>query len=154
MRPLRIAGSRGGPLHTHADRNHGAMPVPRDLSEDTIAHLVRRIDAATAALPSSPDTALRELRQARSLLLASSTDASPTAQPDPRLTPREREVLGLLSIGSRNKEIALRLGLRERTVKFHVANVLRKLDAQSRTEALRRALEMGLLESGGLSLAK
>jgi two-component system, NarL family, nitrate/nitrite response regulator NarL len=152
MRPLWTAKRWDGlPL---ADRSHGAMPVPRDLSDETIANLVRRIDAATAALPSSPDAALRELRHARSLLLASGTDASPTAEPDPRLTPREREVLGLVSVGSRNKEIALRLGLRERTVKFHVANVLRKLDAQSRTEALRRALEMGLLESGGLSLAK
>lgn len=152
MRPLWTAGSRGGLLH--ADRIPGAMPVPRDLSDDMIANLVRRIDAATAALPASPDAALRELRRARSLLLTPGTEAAPTAEPDPRLTPREREVLGLLSVGSRNKEIALRLGLRERTVKFHVANVLRKLEAQSRTEALRRALELGLLETGTLSPAK
>jgi DNA-binding NarL/FixJ family response regulator len=117
--------------------------------------LMRRIDAATAALPGRPDAALRELRLARALLdAARQVKDTPAAGWDPRLTLREREVLGLLASGSRNKEIALRLGLRERTVKFHVANLLRKLDAQSRTEALRRALEFGLVESGGLSLAK
>ncbi len=69
-----------------------------------------------------------------------------------RLTVRERQVLSLLAQGDRNKEIAISLRLRERTVKFHVANLLQKLGAQSRTEALRNAIELGLLDTGRQSL--
>lgn len=153
LRPFGTAWSKSP--SAAADRVRGASRVPRDLSNEMLDALMRRIDAATAALPGRPDAALRELRLARALLdAARQVKDTPAAGWDPRLTLREREVLGLLASGSRNKEIALRLGLRERTVKFHVANLLRKLDAQSRTEALRRALEFGLVESGGLSLAK
>jgi DNA-binding NarL/FixJ family response regulator len=133
------------------------VSVPRDLPDTTLADVLRRIDAATAALPARPDRALRELSGARSLLAAPlhplPAASTPTAG-DARLTLREREVLGLLAEGDRNKEIAVRLGLSERTVKFHVANVLRKLDAQSRTEALRRAIELGLLGTGGMAGSK
>jgi DNA-binding NarL/FixJ family response regulator len=126
------------------------MSAPYDLCEITLATLLRRIEAAAAALPSRPQAALRELAVAREEITARLGATQPAPAPPAgagvRLTARERQVLGLLAQGDRNKEIALRLGLRERTVKFHVANVLAKLNAQSRTEALRRALEMGLLE--------
>jgi DNA-binding CsgD family transcriptional regulator len=129
---------------------HEVPLVPREVSEATLIDVLRRIEAAAAALPSCPNAALRELRSARTILLAPLRHVPVTAiEPDPRLTVREREVLRLLAQGNRNKEIALSLGLRERTVKFHVANVLRKLDVQSRTEALRRALELGMLDAGG-----
>lgn len=61
------------------------------------------------------------------------------------LTAREREVLGLLAEGLRNKEIAARLGASEKTIQFHTANIFGKLGAQSRTEAVRIALERGLV---------
>jgi two-component system nitrate/nitrite response regulator NarL len=61
------------------------------------------------------------------------------------LTPRELEVLGLLAEGLPNKAIALRLGISEHTVKFHVNAVLGKLGAQSRTEAVVRATRLGLI---------
>ena len=51
------------------------------------------------------------------------------------LTPREQEVLGLLSTGLSNKEIARTLWIAESTAKVHVRNVLKKLGARSRTEA-------------------
>ncbi len=51
------------------------------------------------------------------------------------LTDREREVLGLVTEGLSNKEIAQRLVVTVRTVDFHVSNILRKLDAVSRVEA-------------------
>jgi DNA-binding NarL/FixJ family response regulator len=126
------------------------MAAACDLPDAILADLLRRIDAAAAALPARPQTALDELEAAREqitarLSAADSFSATPAADAEIRLTTRERQVLGLLSQGDRNKEIALRLGLRERTVKFHVANVLAKLNAQSRTEALRRAMELGLI---------
>ncbi|MFQ5854450.1 MAG: LuxR C-terminal-related transcriptional regulator [Anaerolineae bacterium] len=61
------------------------------------------------------------------------------------LTPRELEVLQLLAEGLPNKAIAHRLGISEHTVKFHVNAILRKLGAQSRTEAVVRATRLGLI---------
>ena len=61
------------------------------------------------------------------------------------LTPREFQVLELLATGLRNKEIAAELKLGMGTVKFHIANVLQKLGAQSRTEAIRIASNRGLV---------
>ncbi len=128
------------------------MSGPRDDSQVSLVEVLRRIDAAAAALPARPQTALRELQAARDELTARLDAADVTfvataTSDDVRLTMRERQVLHLLAAGDRNKEIALRLGLRERTIKFHVANVLAKLGAQSRTGALRRAIELDLLRT-------
>jgi DNA-binding NarL/FixJ family response regulator len=61
------------------------------------------------------------------------------------LTARELEVLRLLARGLRNKEIAARLYVSERTVNFHLANIYQKLNVSGRTEALSKAHEQGLL---------
>jgi DNA-binding NarL/FixJ family response regulator len=61
------------------------------------------------------------------------------------LTTRELEVLRLLARGLRNKEIAARLYVSERTVNFHLANIYQKLNVSGRTEALSKALEQGLI---------
>ncbi len=61
------------------------------------------------------------------------------------LTARELEVLRLLARGLRNKEIAARLNVSERTVNFHLANIYQKLHVSGRTEALSKAHEQGLL---------
>jgi DNA-binding NarL/FixJ family response regulator len=63
------------------------------------------------------------------------------------LTGREQEVLRLLAGGLRNKEMARQLQVSERTVTFHLANIYQKLGVTSRTEALSRALELGLLNA-------
>ena len=62
----------------------------------------------------------------------------------PRLTPRQLIVLGRLLRGRSNKLIARDLALAEGTVKTHVAAILRELGASSRTEAVMRALDLGL----------
>jgi len=61
------------------------------------------------------------------------------------LTPRELEVLTLIAEGHSNKAIAHRLGISQYTVKFHVNAILRKLGAQSRTEAAVRGARLGLI---------
>jgi DNA-binding NarL/FixJ family response regulator len=69
----------------------------------------------------------------------------PEAPPAEALTARELEVLRLLAEGYANKAIALRLGVSEHTVKFHVTAIMTKLNAQSRTEAVVRATRLGLI---------
>ncbi len=61
------------------------------------------------------------------------------------LTARELEVLRLLARGLRNKEIAARLVVSERTVNFHLANIYQKMNVSGRTEALSKAHEQGLI---------
>ena len=63
------------------------------------------------------------------------------------LSRREVEVLRLVSVGRTNREIARELFLSPRTIDMHVRNVLTKLGCRSRTEATRRAVELGLLEN-------
>jgi DNA-binding NarL/FixJ family response regulator len=67
-----------------------------------------------------------------------------TATPLPQLTPREREVLGLLAEGLTNRGIAERLVLSEHTVHRHVTSILRKLDLPTRTAAAAVAVRSGL----------
>jgi DNA-binding NarL/FixJ family response regulator len=62
-----------------------------------------------------------------------------------RLTRRELEVLAAMADGASNKVIARRLGISFHTVKFHVAAILAKLDADSRTEAVAKAAQLGLV---------
>jgi len=61
------------------------------------------------------------------------------------LTRRELEVLQMLAAGLSNKEIAARLSISEHTVKFHVASILGKLGAGSRTEAVSLGIRRGLV---------
>jgi NarL family two-component system response regulator YdfI len=61
------------------------------------------------------------------------------------LTPREKEVLQMLASGLGNKQIAAHLKISDHTAKFHVASILGKLGASSRTEAVSLGLRRGLI---------
>ncbi|MEJ5976841.1 LuxR C-terminal-related transcriptional regulator [Novosphingobium sp. PS1R-30] len=61
-----------------------------------------------------------------------------------RLTPREREVMGLVVTGLMNKQVAGRLNLSEITVKIHRGNVMRKMEAQSLADLVRMAEQLGV----------
>ncbi len=66
--------------------------------------------------------------------------------PRPALSDREHEVLALLAAGATNKEIAGRLHLSRHTVKEYTSAVYRKLDVRNRTQAARRADQLGLMD--------
>ena len=61
------------------------------------------------------------------------------------LTAREMEVIQLMAQGLANKQIALALGISEHTVKFHLSSLYAKLNSTSRTEAVKRGIELGLI---------
>lgn len=105
------------------------------LLKDTKAEeLCRAIKAAAAGqVQLSPQAAARLTREVR-------LPESPET-----LTPREIEVLRLLTHGLANKEIARELGIGEKTVKTHVSNILSKLRVLSRTQAALHAIQTGLV---------
>ncbi len=97
--------------------------------------------------------AIRAVAQGETLLapgltgkLVDRLERPPQADSASLLTAREAEVLRALASGLRNKEIARQLSVSERTVTFHLAHIYQKLGVTSRTEALSRALDLGLLK--------
>lgn len=68
-----------------------------------------------------------------------------TAADEPALTEREQKVLELLARGLSNKDIGGKLYISETTVKFHVRNIMRKLTASTRAEAVYEASKLGLI---------
>lgn len=79
------------------------------------------------------------------MLPASTTASSTVAELAEPLTPREREVLQMLASGLVNKEIASKLSISDHTVKFHVASILGKFGASTRTEAVSIGIRRGLV---------
>ncbi len=104
------------------------------LLKDTEAEeLCRAIKAAAAGqVQLSPQAAARLLREV------------PAPDSPEQLTDRETDVLRLLAQGLANKEIAVELGIGEKTVKTHVSNILSKLGVVSRTQAALYAARIGL----------
>ncbi len=115
----------------------------KNVRGDVLRSMLDAVAQGEAAL--SPLTAKR--------ILDEFARRSEEAEPEERLTPREREVLGRLTAGATNREIAAALGISENTVKYHLKHILAKLHAQSRTEVALRAVREGLVEdrAGGPS---
>ena len=107
------------------------------------AEIVAAIIAAQHGLALLPRPLLGALLAAGAIE-APEPRSNQTDDPSP-LTPRELEVLVAMADGMSNKTIARRLGISYHTVKFHVAGILAKLDADSRTEAVARAAHLGLV---------
>ena len=106
--------------------------VPRD----DLFQAIRVIHAGGSLL--QPVVASKLLRQ-----VSATVDPPPAGS---ELTHREIEVLELLSQGLRNIEIAERLTVTVRTVKFHITGILSKLGARNRTEAVKIASQKGLIK--------
>jgi DNA-binding NarL/FixJ family response regulator len=131
-----LTGSPRGRLGAEALRAGLRAVLPRDASA---AEIVAAVEAVAAGLVVvlHPD-GLPALSPAGPL------SRSTTALDEP-LTARETEILAMLAEGYGNKTIAARLGISGHTVKFHVASILGKLGAGSRTEAVTLALRRGLI---------
>ncbi|MCB8965865.1 MAG: response regulator transcription factor [Chloroflexota bacterium] len=97
-----------------------------------------------------PDILARVLAQAHTPPTTPAPAAPNDAPPlDTALTERELEVLTAVARGDRNKEIALSLGVTERTVKAHLTNIYNKLGVDSRAAAVSVAIQQGVLPGTG-----
>jgi len=84
--------------------------------------------------------------EASDVTIMASEPAAERGSDDFQLTARERDVLALLAEGRSNKEIARVLGISVHTAKFHVGQLLDKLDATGRTDAVAHAARRGIIE--------
>lgn len=131
---------------THSDRDDniinaidaGAIGyLVKDAEIIEIAHAIRA--AASGKRTLSPD-ALEALIRAHT---------SPRVHPDSHLTEREYEVIRLMVQGLKNPQIAEELFITLSTVKFHISMIFKKLNVATRTEAVVKVMELGLLDSSG-----
>jgi DNA-binding CsgD family transcriptional regulator len=121
-----------------------------DTARDPIRLALNLADAAladrlAALLAGVPGLRLARGNETADAVVVLPTNASPPADGNVPLTPRELEVLALLVEGASNKMIARRLGISVHTAKFHVGSLLDKLDAVGRTDAVAHAARLGVI---------
>jgi NarL family two-component system response regulator YdfI len=110
--------------------------LPSEISADQLAAALQAAAAGLVVLhPSEIPVAFP----------AAASASQPLAELPEPLTRREREVLQMLAAGLANKEIAARLNISDHTAKFHVAAILGKLGAATRTEAVALGIRRGLV---------
>jgi DNA-binding NarL/FixJ family response regulator len=112
--------------------------LPRSASPTNVGHAVRVVRTGAFYMESDQARGMVEELDA----LREVADRAPSGE---SLTPREKEVLRLLSEGLSARQMARRLELSERTINTHVANVYRKLAVSNRVQAVRQAIRLGLV---------
>ncbi|HEY0184522.1 MAG TPA: response regulator transcription factor [Rhodopila sp.] len=131
-----------------------SSPLPKEADAPIVA-LTAGVPTGSPAGVLAPDATAEQLdaalRAVFAGLLVRSQAAPETrgfapADDMPLLTPREREILGLIGEGLSNKAMARRLGISVHTVKFHLEALFNKLDATSRAEAVTKGLRGGVIE--------
>ena len=121
-----------------------AALLGKETDTEQLVATVRRVASGDYpiddALTTNPVVAAEVLRQFREL--SRGIEVERLVSP---LTPREMEILRHIAEGYSNKQIALELDLSERTIKNHVTSILRKLNANARTEAVIMAVKRGII---------
>ena len=120
---------------TDALRAGAAGYLVKDCTSDEIVELIRGVAGGEAAL--SP-------RLASSMLEAAKNTAG-APQVESILTPREEEVLTLIGEGLSTPEVAGALFISTKTVRHHLSSIYEKLDSRDRTQAVVRAVRMGII---------
>jgi two-component system response regulator DegU len=118
--------------------------LSKEVTADQLIEIVRRVAKGehpiNESLTDRPKVAEHVLQQFQEL--SSRSEAEAFISP---LTPREIEILQYIAQGYLNKQIAAELGISEQTIKNHVTSILRKLNANARTEAVVVAIKQGLI---------
>ena len=127
-----------------AIKAHASAYLSRDVNANELAQIIRRCargeHPVNETLGDRPKVAEQILQQFHEL--SREKEASTFISP---LTPRETEILGYIAQGYLNKQIADVLNVSEQTVKNHVTSILRKLNANARTQAVVVAIKKGLV---------
>jgi DNA-binding NarL/FixJ family response regulator len=116
----------------------------KEVTADELVKIARRVTHGehpiNESLTARPKVAEQVLHQFQELSWRSEAEGfiSP-------LTPREKEILNYIAQGYPNKQIAAELNISEQTIKNHVTSILRKLNANARTEAVVVAIKQGLI---------
>jgi DNA-binding NarL/FixJ family response regulator len=118
--------------------------LSKEISAEQLVESIRRVARGehpiNESLVTHPIIADQVLRQFQ--VLSQHNETKNLVSP---LTPRETEILGYVAQGMLNKQIATQLGISEQTIKNHVTSILRKLNANARTEAVILAIKQGLI---------
>ncbi|WP_341393723.1 response regulator transcription factor [Arthrobacter sp. G119Y2] len=115
----------------------------KDAPPEELLEAIRTVYRGDAVI--APSTTRRLLDHVAPLLREPTAEVSRHAADVERLTPREREVFGLIAQGLSNPEIAAHLFLSDATVKTHVGHILAKLGARDRVQAVVIAYETGIV---------
>src|ERR687894_1212116 len=118
--------------------------VLKDAPQDEVVAAVRRVREGES--PLDPELAARLLRRLAVEGGANSPRRVARRGPSNQLTPREFEVLGLMKLGYTNRQIADKLVISLGTAKNHVEHIISKLGSSDRTQAVVKALELGVLD--------
>lgn len=129
-------------VFAYAQTRHGEAVMAATGDRDRAARELRGAHQAACSLGAQPLRELIERLARRARIDIGVRGASDTAF---GLTPREREVLGLVAQGASNRQIARTLFISEKTASVHVSNIIRKLGASSRGEAAAVAYRAGLI---------
>ncbi|HLI56025.1 MAG TPA: response regulator transcription factor [Actinomycetota bacterium] len=116
--------------------------LPREPTATTIGYAIQVVRTGAFYMESDQARGMVEELEA----LREMAERGPGSE---SLTPREKEVLALLSEGLSARQMARRLDLSERTINTHVANVYRKLAVSNRVQAVRQAIRLGLVQDPG-----
>ena len=117
------------------------------LKDATLEDLGQAIDAASSGVVRIPQRALRAMFEDLASSSGRVIDVGGSSTAGYRLTPREHEILALLSEGRSNRSIAQNLYVSEETVKGHLNAIFRKLGVSNRTQAAMMAVELGIERS-------
>jgi two-component system, NarL family, response regulator DegU len=125
-------------------KGQAASYLNKETTAENLVETIRRVahgeHPINESLTTRPKVAEQVLLQFQEL--SRRTEAEAFISP---LTPREMEILKYIGQGFLNKQIAVELGISEQTIKNHVTSILRKLNANARTEAVVLALKQGLI---------
>ncbi len=121
--PVIVVSGRAGPGAAARAIAHGASAfVPKSASAGTVMEAMRAVRAGEVWLPAETEA-----------------EGAP-----PRLTPQQLRVLHMLCAGHSNKQIGVRLGVTEATVKAHMRAIMEKFGADNRTQVVVAAQRLGL----------
>jgi len=133
--PTVMISASHNPIDAYNAIQNGALGfICKNMNEEEIINAVKTVQSGKIYLPPHWREFIKNMGGTNN-----------THQRNMRVTPRQMEVLKIMSKGSSNKEIAIQLGLTEHTIKLHVRSLLQIMNTPNRTACIHEAIKMGLI---------